>query len=353
MERFDCVVIGGGQMGLGMGYRLQRAGLTFVIVDDRERTGDVWRERWGSLVLFTPRAFDQLPGLGLGRADARSYPTRTHIADYLERYRQHFALPVYHGFRVSRLERDTDGFAVSGERETLRAGAVVLATGPFHTPRIPECAVRLDSEVWQGHSSSYRNPSTVPPGSVLVVGGGNSAAQIAEELSATHEVAVASDGPIGYVPRSILGVSLFRLMDLTGILRADKDAWISTYARPFSDIVIGYGLRRRIRKKIIRHVPHPVVDCAGRTVIFADGSRRPVESVLWCTGFRPGYDWIKVDGALEDTGVPRQDRGVSPVPGLFWLGLAWQNRLNSALVDGVAAESEELLRLLLADRSSR
>jgi putative flavoprotein involved in K+ transport len=348
MDQFDVIVIGGGQSGLGMGYRLQQAGLDFVIVDSHERSGDVWRQRWDSLELFTPRPFDSLPGLKLTASAAAYYPNRTEIADYLERYRHRFTLPVRDRFPVHALQRGPDGFSVTGPGETLRAAAVVLATGPFHTPRVPDCAARLRTTVWQGHSSSYRNPSTVPPGSVLVVGGGNSAAQIAEELSATHRVTIASDGPIRYAPKSILGVSLFWFLHLTGILRADKDAWISTYARPYSDTVIGFGLRRLIRKKIIQHVPCRVIDCADTEVSFADGSRREIESVLWCTGFKPGYDWIKIDDALDDNGGPLQERGVSTVPGLFWLGLPWQNRLNSALINGVDYESALLMRRLLA-----
>ncbi|MGQ0842348.1 flavin-containing monooxygenase [Actinokineospora sp.] len=342
MDRFDVIVIGGGQAGLGMGYRLGQAGLDFVILDDHARTGDNWRDRWDSLELFTPRPFAQLPGLELPRT-VPFYPTKDDVAAYLRRYREHFALPVRDGFTVTRLARDGGTFTVSSASETLVADQVVIATGPFHTPRVPEFADRLDAAVWQGHSSTYRNSAGVPGETVLVVGGGNSAAQIAEELAADHQVTIATGGRIGFAPKTIFGASLFRLMDLTGFLRADKDARFSRLARPYADTVIGRGLPRLVRRKVITQVPHRVNDCVGGEVVFADGSRQRYDSVLWATGFRPDYPWITVADALTDAGEPNQNRGVSPVPGLFWVGLPWQSRLNSALINGVAADTAELV----------
>lgn len=346
MDRFDVIVIGGGQAGLGMGYRLQQAGYEFQILDERAATGDSWRERWDSLELFTPRPFTNLPGLPL--PDTVSfYPTKDDMAEYLARYREHFALPVRHNFPVQRLEQDDDGFVVTGPDETLRARMVVIAAGPFHRPSIPEPASKLGPQVAQLHSREYRNPDSVGPGSVLVVGGGNSAAQIAEELSRDRQVTIASNGEIAFAPKTILGISLFRWMNATGMLRADKDAWISKYARPYADTVIGFGLKRLIKDGVVTHMPERVADCTEDKVVFADGSTGAYDTVLWGTGFRPHYDWVHIDGAV-DGATPREDRGISPVPGLFWLGLAWQRRLNSALVNGVADDSAYLLDHLRA-----
>ena len=343
MDRFDVIIIGAGQAGLGMGYQLGKAGYRFAIVDERDRPGDNWRARWDSLELFTPRPFAQLPGLAL-TGIASYYPTKDEVADYLERYREHFDLPVRHGFRVRDVSLDEGTFTVSAETEALRAAAVVVAAGPFNTPYVPPCATALSLGVRQLHSQEYRNPDSVGTGTVLVVGGGNSAAQLAEELSAAgRSVTIASNGPIAFAPRRILGMSLFRVMDLTGMLRADKDAWVSKYARPYSDTVIGLGLRKLIKKGAVRHIPHRVEDCVERDVVFADGSREEFDNIVWGTGFRPHYQWLRVDGALDDAGAPRQNRGISEVPGLFWLGLPWQSRLNSALVNGVAGDTADLL----------
>lgn len=345
MEPLDVIVIGGGQAGLGMGYRLRQAGLEFAILDERSRTGDVWRDRWDSLELFTPRPFVNLPGLK-APGDMRYYPAKDEIADYLQRYREQFDLPVRNDFRVQNLESRDGVFVVTGDEEILSARAVVIAAGPFHTPQVPACAQQLGPEVRQLHSQDYRRPDDLGPGNVLVVGGGNSAAQIAEELSTGHRVTIASSGPIAYAPKTIAGVSLFWFMHLTGMLRADKDAWVSRYARPYADTVIGFNLKKLVDQDVVRHVPHRVTDCAGREVVFADGSRDTFDNILWCTGFRPHYDWLKVDNALDEQGGPQQTRGISPVPGLYWLGLPWQNRLNSALINGVDRETRQLMRHL-------
>ncbi|QXV56960.1 NAD(P)/FAD-dependent oxidoreductase [Amycolatopsis sp. TNS106] len=350
MAEYDALVIGGGQAGLGIGYRLREAGLDFLIVDAHGRTGDSWRERWDSLELFTPRPFDFLPGMKLPKS-APYYPRKDDIADFLFTYREKFDLPVRHNFSVQKVEQVAEGFLVSGQDDNFTARQVIIAAGAFHTPRIPDCATRLDPGVWQGHSHSYRRPSDVPDGKVLVVGGGNSAAQIADELSATHTVTIASNGPIGFSPRSLFGVSIFWILHLTGMLRSDKDAAISRYVRPYSDTVIGRTLKRKIDRGVVRHIPHSVVDCEVSTVVFADGGRDDFPSVLWSTGYRPSYEWVKVDGALDDAGAPLQDHGVSPVSGLFWIGLPWQGMLNSALVNGVTAESAALAEAILKERT--
>ena len=350
MAQYDALVIGGGQAGLGIGYRLQESGLNFMIVDAHQRTGDSWRERWDSLELFTPRPFDFLPGMKLPKS-APYYPRKDDIADFLLSYRDKFDLPVRHGFSAQKVEQLAEGFLVSGPDDSFTARQVIIAAGAFHTPRIPDFATRLAPTVWQGHSHTYRRPSEVPSGKVLVVGGGNSAAQIADELSATHEVTIASNGPIGFSPRSLLGVSIFWILLLTGMLRSDKDAAISRYVRPYSDTVIGRSLKRKIDRGLVRHIPHAAVECDGSTVVFADGSRDDFPSVLWSTGYRPSYEWVKVDGALDDSGAPVQDHGVSPVPGLFWIGRPWQGKLNSALLNGVTAESAALLRAILNERT--
>jgi len=346
MARYDALVVGGGQAGLGIAYRLKEAGLEFTIVDAHEHTGDSWRERWDSLELFTPREFDYLPGMKMP-STAPKYPRKEDVASFLQTYQERFALPVLNNFQVQKLERTANGFTVSGPADSLEAKQVIIAAGPFHTPRIPDFAVSLSADVWQGHSHTYRRPADVPDGNVLVVGGGNSAAQIAEELSSTHTVTIASNGPMGFSPKSVLGVSIFWVLHLTGMLRSDKDAAISRYVRPYSDTVIGRSLKKLIDKGTVTHIPHAAVGCEDATVTFADGSAHAYSNVLWCTGYRPSYDWLKVDGALDDQGAPLQDHGISPVPGLFWLGLPWQGKLNSALMNGVSGESEALMANVL------
>lgn len=327
-----------------MGYRLRRAGVRFAIVDAHPRTGDVWRRRWRSLTLFTPRAYCRLPGSTVP-AWVDEYPSGDQIADYLEQYAAEHELPIRRAFEVDLLVQRDGAFEASSSADRVEAQRVVVATGPFDRPRVPACAPKLAAGVWQAHSSAYCQPSDVPSGDVLVVGGGNSAAQLAEDLSATHQVTMVTRGPLQVGPRTILGRSLFWYLDVTGMLRADRDSVLSRYARRYGDTIIGFEVKRLVREGRVAHIPHGVVDCEGGRVVLDDGRRLDVSSVLWCTGFQPGYDWIRIPGALDQQGAPRQERGISDVPGLYWLGQPWQSRLNSALLNGVAEDS----RLLAAE----
>jgi putative flavoprotein involved in K+ transport len=231
---------------------------------------------------------------------------------------------------------------VHGPAGELRAGMVVIAAGPFRAPRLPACAAALSNRVWQRHSSGYRNPSDVPEGSVLVVGGGNSAAQLADELHRTHPVVLASSRSPVFSPSSILGLSIFCYMHGTGMLRTDRDSVISRYAREYDDAILGYRVRRLIQRGEISHIPYGVTDARDERVRLANDLELVVKNVLWCTGFRAEYEWVAIDGALNTDGTPRQKRGISPIPGLYWLGLPWQNRLDSALICGVAADARDL-----------
>src|SRR5947207_9188380 len=186
VEQFDTIVIGGGQAGLSVGYHLKKLSRPFVILDANERIGGSWRTRtWDSLRLFTPARYDGLPGWPFP-APAWSYPTAREAADYLEAYAERFELPVRSGVRVDRLAKAGDRFLVeAGERRFL-ASSIVVATGFYGTPSVPGFAFELDPRIVQMHSSEYRDPSQLALGGVLIVGAGNSGADIAIETSGTH-----------------------------------------------------------------------------------------------------------------------------------------------------------------------
>jgi putative flavoprotein involved in K+ transport len=328
----DVLVIGAGQAGLGTAYHLLRAGVRDALLLEAGEVGQSWLDRWDSLQLFTPRRFSQLPGLRFPPGPTPT-PSREEMAGYLREYARRWGLPVRTGTPVLRLTRTDGRFRAQTPAGEVEARHVVVASGAFRRPHVPAAA--RDLAVPQLHSADYRSPDDVPPGRVLVVGGGNSAAQLAVELSATHDVTLASAREPRYLPARVLGVSIFDWLLVSGVLNADRDRWVTRQARARGDAIVGRELDRLRRRGVLRVLPHRVVSGAGTRVGLSDGSTLEVASVLWCTGFAPGTGWIDVPGALDGDGAPRHDRGASPVPGLHWMGLPWQTRLNSALVDGV------------------
>lgn len=203
----DILVIGAGQAGLAMGYHLKRTALRFQLVDQNARIGDSWRRRYDSLVLFTPRAYSVLPGFSMP-GDPESYPDKDEFAAYLEAYAGHFDLPIALETGIRRLERTNGHFrAVSEAGATVECRAVVLATGAFQQPIVPSVSKQLAPTVRQYSPETYKNPASVPPGTVLVVGDGATGRDIAAELSADRTVFLATGRPRRLLPQRILGKS--------------------------------------------------------------------------------------------------------------------------------------------------
>ncbi len=331
----DVLVVGAGQAGLGTAHHLARAGVHDVlVVEAAESVGQGWRDRWDGLRLFTPRRFSSLPGMPFPAGPTRT-PTRTEMADYLAAYAARLGVPVRTATPVTRLTAVAGGFGAQTPDGRLLARHVVLATGAHRLPRVPDAAADLDGSVHQLHSSSYRRPGDVPAGPVLVVGGGNSAAQLALELCARHEVTVAAPVVPRFLPERVLGVSTYRWLLLGGVLNAGATTPVGRFLHARPEAVLGRQLRSAVRDGVLVLVASPVVAAQGRVVRLADGTALSPRTVLWCTGFAPDTGWIDVPGALAADGAPRHDRGASPVPGLHWMGLPWQTRVNSSLIDGV------------------
>ena len=334
-DQVNVLVVGAGQAGLGTAHHLAREGVRDVlVVEAAGAVGQAWRERWDSLQLFTPRRFSSLPGLPFP-AGPTPTPSRLEMAGYLELYAARFGLPVRTSARVRRLSRDGAGLLAELPGGTVRARHVVVATGAYSRPRVPAAAADLDGSVRQLHSSSYRRPADVPAGPVLVVGGGNSAAQLALELAGRHPVTVAAPVEPRFLPERVLGVSIYWWLLLTGVLNAGADSPVGRLLRSRPEAVLGRELRRAVHRGAVRLVRSRVVAAGGSRVCLADGTVVEPRTVLWCTGFVPDTGWIDVPGALTEDGAPRHEGGASPVPGLHWMGLPWQTRVNSALVDGV------------------
>jgi putative flavoprotein involved in K+ transport len=349
ISSYEVVVVGAGQAGFAMGYFLRRQGRRLVILERAGQIAPAWRERWDSLTLFTPRRYSGLPGLPFP-GDPDGYPTRDEVIAYLERYAETFELPVELNNEVKRLDLGDDGrFRLEVDGRTITADQVVVATGPFQTPRVPKLAERLADNVFQTHAVGYRRPDEVPPGTVLVVGGGNTGFQIAKELSATHKVVLSVGSRQTPLPQRPLGRDLFWWLTKARVL--DKNVE-SRLGRKLStrDTLIGSS-PRELKKRYGVELKPRFVDADGHTVRFQDGSELEVDAVIWATGYRPDYSWIKQPVFGED-GRLRHRRGVTDVPGLYFLGLTWQHTRGSALIGWVKDDAEFIAERIAAHQES-
>jgi putative flavoprotein involved in K+ transport len=341
----DVVVVGGSQAGLAMAWHLTQQGLNFVVLEAGPEVGHVWRSRWDSLKLFTPAQYDALPGMPFP-APADTYPTKDPVADYLQAYVGAFDLPVRLNARATSLTQTDGGFEVQAGDQTYRAQQVVVATGPFQVPFVPPMAAKLDPSATQLHSADYRNPQALPEGPVLVVGGGNSGFQIAEELAATRQVDLSIATTYPMLPQRLAGQDLFWWLTRLGLLRVTVD---SRPGRRMSrrDFVIGTN-RRRLKRAGVRCRPR-LVDADDRTVRFADHRLlEDVGVVVWATGYRSDYGWIQIPGLVREGHVVHR-RGVTEVPGLYFLGLSWQHTRGSALLGFVNDDATFLADRIQAD----
>jgi putative flavoprotein involved in K+ transport len=333
-------VIGAGQAGLAVGHHLARHRLRFLLVDAAPELGHSWRTRWDSLRLFTPAEYDGLPGLPFP-ATPGSYPGKDEVADYLKAYAERFDLPVLLNTRVEHVEREEADhdrlFRVVTSQGTLCARQVVVATGPFQQPHLPEMSSQFDASVSQLHSAEYRNPDQLTAGKVLVVGAGNSGLQIALELSRTHEVHLAVGTRQPAVAQRPLGRDLFWWLTKTGLITRPAASPVAAWFRKRGgDLVIGTTWSDIESAGITEH---PRLTAAhGRSAEFAAGTLEDVAAVVWATGYRADYTWLDVPGVWDGSRVS-QVRGRTPVPGLWFIGLPWQHSRGSALLGFVGRDA--------------
>lgn len=355
VEEHETIIIGGGQAGLATGYHLSRLGLPFVILDASSCIGDSWRARWQSMRLFTPARRDGLPGKPFP-AGKHSFPTRDEMADYLGEYARHFELPVRTGVRVDALGLADDGrYLIAAGKERYAADQVVIATGPFQRAHLPAFARELDPRITHMHSSAYWVPDGLPDGDALVVGAGNSGADIALELAGDRHVFLS--GRLGpEIPFDIAG--------LAGRVAFPVLWQIWSHVLTFGSPVgrkalpkIRTSMEPRIRVKT-KHLAMAGVEFVPRTAgvrdgqpLLDDGRVLDVATVIWATGYRPALDWIDLPVIAEDGDIETDHHGAVPAyPGLYRVGREFLYAFNSHTVGGVGRDAKYIARRIASRR---
>ena len=346
--RFDVVVIGGGQAGLAVGHHLARLNLSFIILDPHDRVGDSWRDRWDSLRLFTPARLNGLPGMPFPAAPGTTV-TKNAMADYLESYAKRFRLPVCLQTRADTLTREWGPFVVRAGSHSFGADQVVVATGGHPVPIRPSFASELDPGILQLHAVDYHNPAQLRPGEVLVVGAGNSGAEIAVEAAACHRTWLSGRSTGRFSPTLYARPSwwlLKRISDVRTPMGRKVRAGTLSRGTPL--------VRHRDRDfgaAGVARVGRVVGVQSGRPQL-EDGHVLDVENVVWCTGFGHDFSWIRLP-SFVDGHLPLCERGVvRSAPGLYFVGLPFQINLASALIDGVSRDAEYIAERVAVSAAS-
>lgn len=353
-QQYETVVIGGGQAGLATGYYLKQHDQDFVILDASERVGDAWRNRWDSLRLFTEARYNGLPGMPFP-APPHSFPTKDEVADYLETYAARLDLPVELGVRVDGLGRNGERFLVTAGDRQFEAENVVVAMSSYQLPKIPDFANELADNIVQLHSSDYRNPEQLQDGGVLVVGAGNSGAEISMDIADRDPLWLSGRdvGTVPYRPDSWFGRHIGEPL----VMRI-------LFHRVFTT---GNPIGRRLRPKMLTQTG-PVVRVQPRDLATAGIERVPrttgvqegrpvvgdervldVENIIWCTGYRPDFSWIRLP-VFDGEAAPKEpvhERGIVPDErGLYFVGLFFLYGLTSSLLAGVGRDAEYVVEHL-------
>ncbi|WP_353473980.1 NAD(P)/FAD-dependent oxidoreductase [Salipiger sp. H15] len=406
VETIDTLVIGAGQAGVAMSEHLAREGVPHIVLE-KSRIAERWRTgRWDSLVANGPAWHDRFPGMEFD-GDGEAFPGKDEVAEYFERYAAKFGAPIRCGVEVTRVQRlgGRPGFRVETSEGVIEARNVVSATGPFQTPVIPK-VVPQDAPVMQLHSADYRNPGQLPEGAVLVVGAGSSGAQIADELNRAGRKVYLSVGPHGRPPRAYRGrdycwwLGVLGLWDIPAPAPGTEHVTIAVSGANGGRTVefrqlaaegitlVGHtdrfeDGRLHFRDDLVRNVEEgdanylalldqadayvtanglelpeepsarllpPDPECMTHPLAELDLAEAGVSTIIWATGYALDYGWLELD-VLDETGRPRQQRGVSPERGFYFLGLPWLSRRGSSFIWGVWHDARYIADQIVIQRS--
>ncbi|MFG3613344.1 flavin-containing monooxygenase [Rummeliibacillus stabekisii] len=344
-EMLDTIIIGGGQAGLASGYYLQKNEVAFLILEAGNQVGGSWPSYYDSLKLFSPAIFSSMPGMNFP-GEPNRYPQRDEVIRYLQDYKIQFQLPVMGNQRVESVKKNEEGFTIrTMAGDTFRARTIINATGSFNNPFIPKIA---GEELFEGnivHSSNYRNPEPFLNQRVLVVGGGNSAVQIADELANLSHTTLAVRQPIKFVKQRLWGKDLHFWLKLIGFdtfpfWRLGKTAPTTTAVNDSN----------RYKERVMAGKPdqQPMFTSIYEGgVIWPNGIKESVDTIIYATGYRPRFSYLQGIGALDKDGMPLHKAGISEIPGIYYVGLEGQRSFSSATLRGVGPDAKFVVKKLL------
>ncbi|MBW2960975.1 flavin-containing monooxygenase [Mesonia aestuariivivens] len=336
----DFIIIGAAQAGLSMAYYLKQLNKDFLVLDKEDEIGASWLNRWDSLKLFTPTEFNHMVGMNFP-APKGHYPNKYEVANYFKKYVKEFKIPVQLKTFVKKIEKVDDKFILTTNKTTLEAKQVIVATGPFHIPYTPPCSKHLADSIFQIHSNYYKKPTQLQDGAAMVVGAGDSGFQILDEISKNgRKTYFSGDINVKTLPQELLGKTLWWWFTKTGFLSFSKKSWIGKRITHTKQPVIGIDVKEILNRKHVIPV--------GRT---NDGHEEKIETdkqtlsdvknIVWATGYRPNFSWIE-GLELDHEGYPKNERGVSSIQGLYFIGLPWLHTRGSATLGGIKKDAEHL-----------
>ncbi len=345
---FDVIVIGGGQAGLAAGYYLRRSDLRFLILDEQEEAGGAWLHTWDTLRLFSPARWSSLPGrLMPGGADY--YPDRNETIAYLADYEKRYDLAIERPVWVQTVQREAGHFILTSDRGVFRCRALISATGTWRKPFIPSYPGFEDFTGESLHSAQYRSPLAFAGTAVLIVGGGNSGAQILAELAPIADCTWVTLSEPQFLPDDIDGRVLFDMA--SAAYRGRMKGLIERSGNPLGNIVMLPSLREARERGYLQALRPPDV-FTSNGAIWPDGSPKYFDSVIWCTGFKAALDHLRTLNVIDARGriELRQRRSVKE-PRLWLLGYGGWTGFASATLVGVGRTARDVVQQITAELS--
>lgn len=336
----DFVIIGAAQAGLSIAYYLKKQNKDFLIVDKENEVGSSWLNRWDSLTLFTPSEFNNLPGMDFP-APKGHYPSKYEVADYFKAYAKKFEFPIQLNSLISKVEKKEDYFVLSSEKGEIKTKGVIVGTGPFHIPYTPSCHENISDQIFQTHSNYYTNPEKLQDGPTLVVGDGDSGFQILDEVSKSGTKTYFSGSlNVQTLPQEFLGKTLWWWFTITGFLSVNKFTWLGKRVINNRQPIIGTDVKAILKRENVIPVGR-TLEASGSVIKTEKTKLDDVKNVIWATGYRPNFNWIKGLELTKD-GYPQNRRGVSTIENLYFIGLPWLYTRGSATLGGIKKDAEFL-----------